>query len=60
MEKEEEMLLERKLEAQKRQGDTGFLSADSIVIAQHMCRILWTSFFKKTHANEPMMAENKH
>lgn len=34
MEKEEEMLLERKLEGQKRPEDTGFLSADSIVIAQ--------------------------
>lgn len=40
MEKEEEKLLERKLEAQKRQGDIGFLSADSIVVAQHMYRIL--------------------
>lgn len=42
-EKEEEMLLERKVEAQKRRGDAGFLSAEGGVTAQHM----YTTSLKK-------------
>lgn len=52
------MLFEKKLEAQKRQRNTGFLSVDSIVSAAHVQNIV--NIIYKTHANEPKIPQNKH